>query len=1439
MTIVVDAALLAPLAAAGLAVLLAGWILVRPWAEGFYRVLAAILVLTALVEGLDVLSLATPAIAVLWRRAALSAELVRMVLFFWLGASLIGSASGEADPRAERWTRIAGALALVAIGATWWGAFLGVTPERAVRLGALGKPVLAVLLVGLVLAIAQLERVLRATRDPFRYRIKYVLLGVGALACYEVYVTAQALLVGEWRPQHAAAGGLVTLASVLLVGYGLGRMRLARTVGRVDVSPQMVYGSVTLLAVGLYLLGVGLLGELLEVSGRSGDVGVAQLVVFVLTVVLVVGLLSRAVRARFRAFVSRNLLRSRYNYRTKWLETTDAFRDADSEEEILDHLLELLARTFGTGRLSIWMRYEADDRFHQVRSTNIEEPPPPLPRDHPVVAALGATDGPLDLESLAPPGPPDEFLEATQAVLGVPVRGAGELQAFVVLGPAPGSEGYDTDDRDLLRAITHHAGVLLAHAGLADERQAAAELDALNRFSAFYLHDFKNLTARLSLVAQNAVRHGDDPEFRASALKTVGRTAEQMNELISKLAHRSPELGRVKTVDLCELVQSTVDSLGPDFGAVVEASDSAREAPVLAVREQLQQVVLNLVLNARKALDAGLRQGTVKKSGPGVPQRGCRAGAPGGDRRGSRDCPGEPPDSVPAVPLEHRRGVRNRPVRVQADRGVLRGTAEGRDGTRERHPGDGGASDGCPRGGGGADCGDSGGAAIMKRQARWTIAFLLVLGLGSSGCGLADDFRMNRHLKKAEQYYTEGKFKEATIEYRNVLRYDPENLDAVKKLGLAYYQSGQIGEAFPPLRRYHDQNPGDLEVRLKLGTIYLLGRAPERAREQAAAILEEEPTNLDALALYAEGAQTPEELQEAIARIEGSRDALGSPDRVSLILGVLFARTRDLPRAEQEFEAAVESAPDSAETHLALARLNLGKGEMEAAEEEFKAAAALSSAESFARLQLADFYLLTLRTDDAVATLEAIVAEAPDAFPAWLRLSEIAFTRGRLEEAQAALDHVLEPSPDDALGLVLQTRLQLARRETDAALKTATRATKRYPGSPLAHHSLALAHAQEGNTALALTSAKDSVARNPTYADAVLLTARLEMQTGDFVGAIAGLEAYLAQQPRDPRAWEMLGQAQLRNRNVAAAREAFAKVAELAPASPKGPYLSGVTLRAEGRNAEARQQFERALAMAPGYVDPLAQLAAMSLVEKKPEEAIQRIERQALLEPGSAAIQLLLGQVYGASGSLDKAEQCFRKSVELNPNQMAAYAFLGQIYGNAQDHDRAIGELEKALEANPDQPVVRMLWSISHHMSGNEAKAREGYEQLLEANPNFAPAANNLAYMLAEEEDGKGLPRAFLLAQAARDAAPEDAQIADTLGWVLYKQGAYPRAEALFMEAAEKLPDNGEVIYHLGLAQKEMMKNDEARTSFTRAVGLGGNAPWVEKAREALGELDQ
>jgi putative PEP-CTERM system histidine kinase len=592
--------LFAALAAAGLAI----WILIRPWAEVFHRRVTLVLALTALVELAHAALLFVPSDAVFLREAALSLEFLCMGAFFLTGAALIvGTPAGPGSSLKQR-SRVTVAASLAGAVIAWWGSFAGIDEmaEGAglVRLGPSGRWLHVLLLVGLVLAIAQLESVLRASRDPSRFRIKFVILGICALAGFDVYVASQTMLLGSWRLHYAASSGFVTLVAVGLVAFGLGRMRLARTLERVSVSPQAVYGSFTLLGVGLYLLGVGLLGEALRLSGRTLSVGFTELGVFVATLALVAAASSRAVRARLRELVSRNLLRSRYDYRTKWLEVTDAFRGAETVEQVLDRLLELLGRTFAAPRLSIFMRYEADDRFHQVRSLNIEAPPAPIGDLHPVVVALSGADEPTDLRA-SDAGTADAFLVATRAVFGVPLRGAGELLGFVTLGPRPGGESYDIDDRDMLRAIAHHAGVLLGHARMADDRQASAELDALNRFAAFYLHDFKNLAARLSLVTQNAAKHGEDPEFRAESMETIARTAEQMGDLMAQLSRRSPGHGRVAALEVADLVATTLRSLGPDAGVALELEGEPGQ--VLAVPEQLQQVLLNLVLNAKRAVE--------------------------------------------------------------------------------------------------------------------------------------------------------------------------------------------------------------------------------------------------------------------------------------------------------------------------------------------------------------------------------------------------------------------------------------------------------------------------------------------------------------------------------------------------------------------------------------------------------------------------------------------------------------------------------------------------------------------------------------------------------------------------------------------------------------------------------------------------------------------
>jgi len=250
-------------------------------------------------------------------------------------------------------------------------------------------------------------------------------------------------------------------------------------------------------------------------------------------------------------------------------------------------------------------------------------------------------------------------LIAAGVALCFPIRAQGRVTAFIALGRQLRGEAYGPDDCDLLRGISHHVGALLSHATLAEERRASAELEALHRFSAFCLHDLKNLAARLSLVAQNAETHGKDPAFQESAMRTVADTANKMAMLMSKLSLKSFEpmfMAMPESIDMPMLIDETVAPIRVKEHVRLHIS-GVPVPPVMAVREQLHQVLLNLVLNAKQAIGEkgeisiaiGQSNGfvvvTVSDTGCGIPDsmleslfRPLRSRKPGGLGVGLYQC---------------------------------------------------------------------------------------------------------------------------------------------------------------------------------------------------------------------------------------------------------------------------------------------------------------------------------------------------------------------------------------------------------------------------------------------------------------------------------------------------------------------------------------------------------------------------------------------------------------------------------------------------------------------------------------------------------------------------------------------------------------------------------------------------------------------------------
>src|SRR5437667_6794701 len=125
---------------------------------------------------------------------------------------------------------------------------------------------------------------------------------------------------------------------------------------------------------------------------------------------------------------------------------------------------------------------------------------------------------------------------------------------------------------------------------------------------------------------------------------------------------------------------------------------------------------------------------------------------------------------------------------------------------------------------------------MSRASRRWIILFLALL-VAMTGCVRSPEAKKARYLERGDKYFSKAQYREALIEYANVLQIDGSNARAIRQVALAHYQLGEIGQAFPYLVKSQGLDPGDPEVRLKLGSIYLVARQPAEAWQQVGVIL--------------------------------------------------------------------------------------------------------------------------------------------------------------------------------------------------------------------------------------------------------------------------------------------------------------------------------------------------------------------------------------------------------------------------------------------------------------------------------------------------------------------------------------------------------------------------------------------------------------------------
>ena len=190
----------------------------------------------------------------------------------------------------------------------------------------------------------------------------------------------------------------------------------------------------------------------------------------------------------------------------------------------------------------------------------------------------------------------------------------------------------------------------------------------------------------------------------------------------------------------------------------------------------------------------------------------------------------------------------------------------------------------------------------------------------------------------------------------------------------------------------------------------------------------------------------------------------------------------------------------------------------------------------------------------------------------------------------------------------------------------------------------------------------------------------------------------------------------------------------------------------------------------------------------------------------------------------------------MDPNLLAPYVALAKAYGRLGRFDEAVSQYELLLAKSPDYVAGYMALGTIYDQQGDAEKAETYYRKALEINGEFAPAANNLAWNLAEK--GGNIDEALGYAQIAKERMPRNAAVMDTLGWIYYLKGSYLNAIAELLDSVELDSENPIFNFHLGMAYHKNDQQDEARESLENALKIAPDFKGAEDARKILEEIE-
>lgn len=737
-------------------------------------------------------------------------------------------------------------------------------------------------------------------------------------------------------------------------------------------------------------------------------------------------------------------------------------------------------------------------------------------------------------------------------------------------------------------------------------------------------------------------------------------------------------------------------------------------------------------------------------------------------------------------------------------------------------------------------------------------------------------------LTAANKYHQNKKYQEASILYRKVILKDKTNAEAYYREGLNLLDQAKVSEAASYLRRAVDLRPSNTDAAVKLSEIYLAAYSqdPKKfrtllsdVRDLDKKILLQKADSFDGLRIegllqiadkqydkavvalaranqinpharnlvgwYAEALVANNNLPQAMSLMEDmvANDKTFGPGYDFLFLQHGRAGERD--KAEAVLRERVKNDPKNPVGYQNLASYLLASNRTAEAETLMRQILGDKSFTNGHEL-VGDFYVRAKKYDQALAEYQQGEKEDPkNSVKYQERIVALHAYSGRTDQASQMAKELAEKNPKNLSASEMYASLLLQSRNTADATKSLAELKKlaaNNPTDPVLHLDLARAYFGLNDRDKALSEALEAMQTerktNPrvgVIVPARIVAARVYADRGSYPKAMEQANMALSMQPGNPDA------SLIRARALIGINDMEKALPELEELVKKFPQMNDARLQlgglylAQRQYDKAEEQFQVVSKATPPDIRGFLGIQTVRLATGKSAQAVQAMQDLVDKNPTNVAYRYQLANFQGTAASMGRASNSthsqqlvqqaadnYKEILKTTPKSADVWLRLGVMQRDLGQFDASLASFEQAASADPNNAQAFLNKALLLEATGKKTEAHDAYNKVLVLQPENALALNNLAYLNADS--GKNLDQAMTFAQRAKQKAPDNPDVSDTLGYVYYQKNLNSEALRIFRQNVQDHPQNSMFHFHLAMALLKQGDKEGARQEATKAL---------------------